>query len=173
MPQRNPRQARPRGYDSTVSIATASSAKTILNNENQNLQTLTTPPGTSQQESNQGQGQGQGQKANDDLKKLIETLKNKLGSNTNTTPQKKVPPSPESRTAWNRSLLGREKTWAPKPAYTILTRISNHEKVPVRSIKQAEITVNSIPHSFLYRPGADGIKVDKLSIKAGKQVGWG
>lgn len=154
MPQRAPRQAKPRGYDPTVSIATASAAKTLNapQDEKQNIQ-------------------NQGQKANDDLKKLIETLKSKIGANANTPQQKKVPPPPAPKSIWNRSITER-KTWTPKPAYTILTRVSNHETVPTKTNKLQDLTVNALPHSFLYRPGADGIKVDKLSIKAGRQLGY-
>lgn len=147
MPQRRP--AKPRGYDPTINIATASAAKTL------------NPP---QEEVKQEQ------KTNDDLKKLIETLKNKIGTSQNTPLQKQVPPAPQAKASWNRSI--KDKAWTPKPAYTILTRVSNHEKVPTAK-KQVELTVNSLPHSFLYRPGADGIKIDRLSIKAGKQMGWG
>ncbi|MBI3591512.1 MAG: hypothetical protein HY094_09085 [Candidatus Melainabacteria bacterium] len=158
MPQRRP-ISRSRGSDPTVSIATASTARTALNTEHVSEEFA--------QEKDSSQTQ-----ANDDLKKLIETLKNKLGNNSSAPPQKKAPPTPQA--GWNRSIANRKKAdtnW--KPAYTILTRISNHEKVPVRTSKSAELTINSLPHSFLYKPGADGIKIGKLDIKAGKQVGIG
>ena len=158
MPQRRP-IARPRGNDPTVSIATAATARTNLNKNTEDIM---------QEETKQTD-----KKENDDLKKLIETLKNKLGNTTNTASTKQTPPIPKSKTLWNRSITNKDKNaneW--NPAYTVLTRISNHEKVPVAK-KAAEVTINSVPHSFLYRPGVDGIKVDKLSIKAGKQIGIG
>ena len=159
MPPRTPQRrpiSRSRGNDPTVSIATASTARTALNAEQ-----------VSEEPAQENQTQ-----ANDDLKKLIETLKNKLGNNSSTPPQKKAPPEP--KVGWNRSIANKGKSntnW--KPAYTVLTRISNHEKVPVRTTKSTDLTINSLPHSFLYRPGSDGIKVGKLDIKAGKQVGIG
>ena len=163
MPPRMPRRpiARSKGSDPTVSIATAASARTTFTQEQ-------LPEESVQQEAPK---QGEPGTANDDLKKLIEALKNKLG-NANNTPQKKSPPPPKSKAAWNRSITTKKEPEF-KPAYTILTRISNHEKVPVKTNKQAEITINSVPHSFLYRPGIDGIKVDKLDIKSGKQLGMG
>ena len=96
-------------------------------------------------------------------------MKNKL--NSNPTTQKQSPPVPAAKTVWSRSVTSKEKTF--NPAYTVLTRISNHEKVPMRSTKQAEITAKSVPDSFIFRPGANGIKVDNLNIKAGKQLGLG
>jgi hypothetical protein len=159
-PQRRPQVARSRGGDPTVSIASAAAAKTQMANETEAL------PETQQKE--------QKQQANDDLKKLIETLKNKLGNGPGGQVQKKVPPQP-SRPTWNRSIEEKqdknEAAW--KPAYTILTRISNHEKVPVKNGKPSEVTVNSLPHSFIYKPGVDGIKVDKLQVKPGKQICMG
>jgi len=154
-PQRRP-VARPRGNDPTVSIATAATARTNMNNNPENTTEETKPT-----------------EKNDDLKKLIETLKSKLGNTANAAPSKQVPPTPAAKTPWKRSIVDKEKNtneW--KPAYTILTRISNHEKVPTTK-KAAELTINSVPHSFLYRPGVDGIKIDKLNIKAGKQIGMG
>jgi hypothetical protein len=165
MPNKGQRVARPRGYDPTINIAQAASAKSLVSNQEQ-IQKET--------EVNEMQEvqQNPNQEANDDLKKLIETLKSKITSQGN-TPQKKGPPTPRAKTVWNRSVLTGENNWAPKPAYTILTRISNHEKVPLKSTRPQEVTINSVPHSFLYKPGVDGIKVDKLTIKAGKQVGIG
>ena len=160
IPQRRP--ARSRGYDPTVSIATASAAKQLTNN-NPNGEQKNPDEFISQEAPVE-------KKQNDDLKKLIETLKNKMGSNA-TTPQKKAPPAPTAKSTWNRSVG--QKEWTAKPAYTILTRVSDHEKVPVKATKQKELTINALPHSFLYRPGADGIKLDKISVKAGKQVCWG
>ena len=151
------RQARSSGYDPTVSISAAAGAKTALYTSNEEQET---PKQEAQKETG----------ANDDLKKLIETLKNKLNSN-NPAQQKIAPPAPKAKTVWNRSIVEKDKTF--NPAYTILTRISNHEKVPVRSTKSPDITTKSVPDSFIFRPGADGIKVDKLSIKAGKQLGMG
>ncbi len=154
------RQARSSGNDPTASITAAAAAKSALltaedAQEEQEDITLESPKESG---------------TNDDLKKLIETLKNKL--NTNSNAQKKTPPSPGSKTAWNRSVVSsNEKTF--NPAYTVLTRISNHEKVPVKSTKVTEITSKSLPDSFIFRPGADGIKIDKLDIKAGKQLGIG
>ena len=164
MPPRNQgrfgqRQARPRGYDPTVSIASASAAKTNLNAT------------TSEEEPTQQETKGE-QSTNDDLKKLIEALKSKMGVGANAPSEKKAPPTPQAKNIWSRSIT-KESKWAPRPAYTILTRISNHEKVPTKLFKQADPTINSLPHSFLYKPGVDGIKVDKLNIKAGKQVGIG
>lgn len=158
MPPRTPqkRAARSRGYDSTVSIATASAAKTL--DISNNLQEEIDEP-----------QQGSQQKSNDDLKQLIETLKNKIGSKANPTQKKTVPPKPEPRGVWKRSIKNDEE-WAPKPAYTVLTRVSNHEKVPTRTNKLPEVTIDCVPHSFLYRPGIDGIKIDKLNIKAGRQI---
>lgn len=161
MPPRRPqRQARPRGYDPTVSISAASAARAL--NQEQDIQ-----------EVQQIEEPKQEQNVNDDLKKLIETLKNKMGASNNPIQQKKAPPQPASKISWNRSVSVKEPVWTAKPAYTILTRISNHEKVPVKVQKQAELTINSLPHSFLYKPGVDGIKIDKLSVKAGKQIGVG
>lgn len=154
MPQRGQRPARSRGYDPTVSIATASAAKALNTGE--------------QNKDQSGQAQDQFQKGqNDDLKKLIETLKSKIGANQ-APPQKKVPPPKEA--AWNRSIS--KSAWTPKPAYTILTRVSNHETVPARQTKPQELTINALPHSFLYRPGADGMKIDKVTVKAGRQLGY-
>ena len=162
-PQKRPQIARTRGSDPTVSIATAAAAKNQLANE---IEALPEQQNTQPKE--------QKQQANDDLKKLIETLKNKLGNGPAGQVQKKVPPQP-SRPAWNRSIEGKqdknEAVW--NPAYTILTRISNHEKVPVKNIKPTEVTLNSLPHSFIYKPGVDGIKVDKLQVKPGKQICMG
>ena len=162
MPPRMPRRpiARSKGSDPTVSIATAASLRTTLNTQEQAFEEQV------QEEPKQAE-----QGANDDLKKLIEALKNKLG-NANNTPQKKAPPPQKSKAAWNRSITAKKEPGF-SPAYTILTRISNHEKVPIKTNKQAAITINSVPHSFLYRPGVDGIKVDKLDIKSGKQLGMG
>ena len=151
------RQARPSGFDPTASITAAASAKSAMLAEEQKQE-------VQKQESQKETG------ANDDLKKLIETLKNKLNSN-NPAGQKTVPPAPKAKTVWNRSIVKDEKTF--NPAYTVLTRISNHEKVPVKSTKSVDITTKSLPDSFIFRPGADGIKIDKLSIKAGKQLGMG
>ena len=154
MPQ-NRRPARPRGYDPTVSIASANTARTLNTNEAAQAPRQDT------------------EKSNEDLKKLIETLKSKMGANpASTSSQKQVPPPPKPKAVWERS-INKDKTWAPRPAYTILTRVSNHEKVPLKSTKQSELTINALPHSFLYRPGSDGIKLDKVSVKAGKQMGWG
>ncbi len=157
--QRRP-QSRPRGSDPTVSIASAAAAKFHPGE----LQVEEQVPQPSQNDPKQS--------SNEDLKKLIETLKNKLG-NTNTPPQKNAPPSPQAKNIWNRRIQPKDKSWSAKPAYTILSRISNHEKVPTKSMKQTEITINAVPHSFLYRPGVDGIKVDKLNIQSGKQLGIG
>lgn len=159
MPPKNPQRrpvARPRGNDPTVSIATAATARTNMNNNPEDTTQEVKPT-----------------EKNDDLKKLIETLKSKLGNTANAAPSKQVPPTPTAKTPWKRSIVDKEKNtneW--KPAYTVLTRISNHEKVPTTK-KACELTINSVPHSFLYRPGVDGIKVDKLNIKAGKQIGMG
>ncbi len=152
-PQRRPIQ-RTKGSDPTVSIATAATARTLNAQETQ-------PQNQEAPKENSG----------DDLKKLIESLKSKLG-NQSTTPQKTAPPTPKVKGTWNRSIAAKENSWAPKPAYTILTRVSNHEKVPTTK-KAPELTINSLPHSFLYKPGADGIQIDKLNVKAGKQVGIG
>ena len=165
MPPRNQgrfgqRPARPRGYDPTVSIASASAAKT-------NLNAMTPEEEPIQQETKSEQS------TNDDLKKLIEALKSKMGVGANAPAEKKAPPVPQAKNLWNRSLGNKESKWAPKPAYTILSRISNHEKVPTKTLKQSDPTINSLPHSFLYKPGVDGIKVDKLNVKAGKQLGIG
>ena len=144
--------------DPTVSIASAASAK------------LSHMTGTEEEVKEEKK-----ETSNDDLKKLIEALKNKLGSSA--TPQKQAPPQPKAK--WNRSIEGKtvktekEHTWNAKPAYTVLSRVSNHEMVPQKSSKQNDPTINALPHSFLYRPGADGITVDKLNIKAGKQLGMG
>ncbi len=151
------RQARPSGSDPTVSKSAVASAKTALYTASEE-----------QEEPNQEAQKESG--ANDDLKKLIETLKNKLNSN-GSSQQKTAPPAPKAKTVWNRSIAKDNKTF--NPAYTILTRISNHEKVPIKSTKSVDITMKSLPDSFIFRPGADGIKVDKLSIKAGKQLGMG
>ncbi len=108
-------------------------------------------------------------KSNEDLKKLIESLKAKMGTNTpgGPSPAKKSPPNPNAK--WDRSIRPKISL---EPAYTVLTRISNHEKIPTN--KKAEVQqIKSLPHSFLYKPGADGIKVDKLEIKAGKQICFG
>ncbi len=165
MPPRRPqRQARSRGYDPTVNIVNASGARSLNTLQQEEL------PSTVQEESVKEKDPNE--KANDDLKKLIEALKSKMGTNSNSPPKKQAPPEPKAKTPWNRSIV-KEKEWIAKPAYTILSRISDHEKVPQKNEKQAELTLNSLPHSFLYRPGADGIKVDKLTVKAGKQVGIG
>ena len=149
------RQARSSGNDPTASITAAANAKTAL-------YTVEEEP---KQESQKEMGS-----SNDDLKKLTETLKNKLNSN-GSAQQKKAPPAQQAKTVWNRSVVKDDKTF--NPAYTILTRISNHEKVPVKSTKSSDITIKSMPDSFIFRPGADGIKIDKLNIKAGKQLGMG
>ena len=159
-PQARKPLARSRGSDPTVSISTAAIAK--FNPAKSEIQEQVPQP------ANIDPKQG----SNEDLKKLIETLKNKLG-NTNATPQKKAPPSPQARNIWNRSIAPKEKSWSAKPAYTVLTRISNHEKVPAKSTKQTDLTINAVPHAFLYRPGVDGIKVGKLNIQSGKQLGIG
>ena len=154
------RQARSSGNDPTASITAAASAKSaMLTAEDQKQET---PKQEVQKEAG----------ANDDLKKLIETLKNKLNTN-NPAGQKTVPPAPKANTVWNRSIANKDKDKTFNPAYTILTRISNHEKVPVKSTKSVDITTKSLPDSFIFRPGADGIKVGPLSIKAGKQIGMG
>lgn len=153
MQQRRPSRAS--GNDPTVNIANAAAARYTTNTEIATSE----PP-------------NQEQKANDDLKKLIETLKNKLGNNSATPTQKTAPPPPKTRSVWDRS-ISKDKNWAPKPAYTLLTRISNHEKVPTKSTKAGDLTINALPHSFLYRPGIDGIKIDKIDVKAGKQIGIG
>ena len=162
MPPRMPQQRRParsKGYDPTVSIATAASAKALnANEQSQELQAKEQP-----QEDNFQKHQ------NDDLKKLIETLKSKIGTNPN-PPQKKVPPPPSAK--WERS-VNKEHAWTPKPAYTILTRVSNHEKVPIKSTKSNELTINALPHAFLYKPGIDGMKIDKVTVKSGRQIVWG
>ena len=157
-PQRRPIQ-RTKGSDPTVSIASAATARNAMN--------------TQEAENKQAQEVSK-ENPNDDLKKLIESLKNKLGNSSTTTPQKKAPPVQKAKGTWNRSISGKEKeaNWTPRPAYTILTRVSNHEKVPTTK-KAPELTINSLPHAFLYKPGADGIQVDKLNVKAGKQVGIG
>ena len=163
MPPRRPqRQARSRGYDPTVNIVNASGARS--------LNTLQEESPTTQEESTNEKDPNE--KANDDLKKLIEALKSKMGANSNSPPKKQAPPEPKAKTPWNRSIV-KEKEWIAKPAYTILSRISDHEKVPQKNEKQLEPNINSLPHSFLYRPGADGIKVGKLIVKAGKQLGMG
>lgn len=105
--------------------------------------------------------------SNEDLKKLIETLKAKVNS-SKTSSEKKVPPAPKAK--WDRSI---SKHWSPKPAYTVLTRVSNHEKVPLQSNKSQEVTMKNLPHSFIYKPGADGIKLDKIEVKAGKFLSLG
>lgn len=105
--------------------------------------------------------------SNDDLKKLIESLKKKIGT-ADAVQEKKAPPAKRAGT-WNRSA----SKWTPDPAYSVLTRISNHEKVPTKKNKQDEHTIKQLPHSFLYKPGADGIKIDNVEVKAGKQIGWG
>ena len=154
------RQARSSGNDPTASRTAAASAKSaMLTAEDQKQET---PKQEVQKEAS----------ANDDLKKLIETLKNKLNTN-NPAQQKTVPPAPKANTVWNRSIANKDKDKTFNPAYTVLTRISNHEKVPVQSTKSVDITTKSLPDSFIFRPGADGIKVDKLSVKAGKQIGMG
>ena len=162
MPPRRPmqRQARPSGHDPTVSKSAAAGARTAM---------LTASEEKPEEEIKQETPKESN--TNDDLKKLIETLKNKLNSN-NPAGQKKAPPAPNTKTVWNRSIAKKDqKTF--NPAYTVLTRISNHEKVPARSTKSVELTIKGLPDSFIFRPGADGIKVDKLSIKAGKQLGMG
>lgn len=163
-PQKRPQAARTRGSDPTVSVAAASQAKTSFVTEDSQAkefpQELTQNP------------KEQKPQASDDLKKLIETLKNKLGGSQNNPPQKKAPPKPNQRTTWERS-TNRNKETSWKPAYTVLTRISNHEKVPLKFHKTSDLTINSVPHSFIYRPGLDGIKVDKLTIQSGKQIGIG
>lgn len=165
-PQKRPQISKTRGSDPTVGIAAASQAKTSFISEGKLIQEAPQEP--------MQQAKEQKPQANDDLKKLIETLKNKLGGTTNNPPQKQVPPQPTQKTTWNRSITNKENQGANwKPAYTVLTRISNHEKIPVKSNKASEITINSVPHSFIYRPGVDGIKVDKLDIKSGKQIGIG
>ncbi len=148
------RQARPSGFDPTASITAAAGAKSAMLADEQEVL---------KEESQKEAG------ANDDLKKLIETLKNKL--NTNGAQQKKAPPTPTAKTVWNRSVVSEEKSF--NSAYTVLTRISNHEKVPAKSTKQTELTTKGVPDSFIFRPGADGIKIDNLNIKAGKQIGLG
>ena len=150
------RQARPSGYDPTASITAAAGAKSAMLAVEEPKQEAQKEPTSS----------------NDDLKKLIETLKNKLNTNGSTL-QKTAPPAPKAKTVWNRSIVEKDKNKTFNPAYTVLTRISNHEKVPVRSTKSVDITTKSLPDSFIFRPGADGIKVDKLSVKAGKQLGMG
>ncbi len=154
-PKRRPMISRSRGNDPTVNIANAATARFAQEegNEEEMPQTI----------------ENKEQKANDDLKKLIETLKNKMSNNS--TQEKKAPPSPKARTPWNRSVTGKDENWSPKPAYTVLTRISNHEKVTQAKGNKSDVTINEVPHAFLYRPGADGIKVDKLNIKSGKQIG--
>ena len=154
------RQARPSGSDPTVSKSAAASAKMLTASEEDFEEVREEVKQTAPKETG----------ANDDLKKLIETLKNKLNTN-NSAQQKIAPPAPKAKTVWNRSIAKDNKGF--NPAYTILTRISNHEKVPVRSTKSVDITTKSLPDSFIFRPGADGIKVDKLSIKAGKQLAMG
>ena len=159
MPPRRPvRQARSSGYDPTVSISAASSAKQALYSTTED-----------QEEKEEKKEQSGG---NDDLKKLIETLKNKLNSGSGNGNQKQVPPQPKAKSIWNRSIEKKEPSF--KPAYSILTRISNHEKVPTRSTKAAELTAKSLPDSFIFRPGLDGIEIDKkLKVKAGKQLCMG
>lgn len=146
------------GSDPTVSIANASVARAINANNLADVK--------------QDSFDNKKEKSNDDLKSLIQTLKNKIGTGTGSTqPQKIVPPKPQK--AWKRSVTGEgeeEREWTPKPAYSILTRVSDHETVPIKSKKQTEITINSLPHAFLYKPGSDGITVDKISVKAGKQL---
>src|SRR3989338_4327189 len=145
------RPEKSKGYDPTASISAAAEARRIPTEEQLNP------------ENNQPD-----KKTNDDLKKLIESLKNKM--QTKPSPiQKRIPPQPQAKASWNRSIAHK---WSPTPAYTILTRVSNHEKVPTTLNKQSEITIKSLPHSFLYRPGADGIKVDKIDVKSGKQITW-
>lgn len=165
MPPRTPqrqRTPRPRGYDPTASISAASEARRLpLDESNPNANEVKKSEQATEKKSN----------ANDDLKKLIEALKSKMQANQGLGYQKKTPPQPKPKTPWNRSIgpVG----WAPKPAYTILTRISNHEKIPTQSDKTPDLTIKALPHSFIYRPGANGIKVDKLDVKSGKQIGWG
>ncbi len=153
--QRRPIQARSRGADPTVNITNAATARF-----NQDLE-----KGNNMQETLE-KPENKEQKSNEDLKKLIETLKNKMANNT--TPTKQAPPAPKGK--WNRSVEGKTN-WAPKPAYSVFSRISNHEKIATGKTKQNDVTIGSVPHSFLYKPGADGIKVDNLSIKSGKQIG--
>lgn len=159
--QRRPMISRSRGNDPTVNIANAAAARFNQTSEDTEIQNEGSP--------NMQATENNEQKSNDDLKKLIESLKSKMA--TSSTPQKKAPPSPTAKTPWNRS-AGTKTDWAAKPAYTVLSRISNHEKVtPAKQNNTNDMTINEVPHSFLYRPGADGIKVDKLQIKASKQVG--
>lgn len=174
MPPKTPPKrpiAKAKGSDPTVSIASAAAARATMatgQGIQESPQEVQNPI-----EQNQSQNQNPQQKTNDDLKKLIETLKNKLNNNPNTPEQKKVPPKPKEKSAWNRSIANKENKPQWKPAYTVLTRISNHEKIPARSKKFPEVSINSVPHAFLYHPGVDGIKVDKLTIQAGKQIGIG
>ena len=155
MPPRRSRQARSSGYDPTVSKSAASAARSEFINTNEE----TKQDNTSNQQS-----------SSDDLKKLIETLKNKL--NSNTSQEKKAPPSPRVKTIWDRSIEKKPATF--KPAYSVLTRISNHEKVPAKSTRTPDLTTKSLPDSFLFRPGADGIEIDKkLKVQSGKQIGLG
>ena len=151
-PKRPTRQARSSGNDPTASITAAANAKSMLFNpeEEPKKEEVKT-------ESN----------SNDDLKKLIETLKSKIAGNTQSE-EKKVPPAARAKTVWNRSVDKKETNF--KPAYTLLTRISNHEKVPLKSSRVPEFTTKSLPDSFLYRPGVDGITIGKVEIKAGKQL---
>lgn len=161
--QRRPMISRSRGNDPTVNIANAATAR--FNQSNEDVQEEIQNEGSQPMQATENKEQ----KSNDDLKKLIESLKSKMA--TSNTTQKKAPPSPSAKTPWNRS-AGTKTDWAAKPAYTVLSRISNHEKVTVaKQNKSSDMTINEVPHSFLYRPGADGIKVDKLQIKASKQVG--
>ena len=164
------RQARSSGNDPTASITAAASAKSAMLTAEDQKQAAFGEPRSEQEEPKQEVQKETG--ANDDLKKLIETLKNKLNTN-NPAQQKTVPPAPKANTVWNRSIANKDKDKTFNPAYTVLTRISNHEKVPVQSTKSVDITTKSLPDSFIFRPGADGIKVDKLSVKAGKQIGMG
>jgi hypothetical protein len=164
--QRRPIQSRSRGADPTINIANASAARFSQDQEEGNQEQM---PQTLEKTENT---ENKEQKANDDLKKLIETLKNKMATNSS-TPQKKAPPAPKGKTPWNRSVVDKTSTWTAKPAYSVFSRISNHEKITTAKAKQNDITVSEVPHSFLYKPGADGIKVDKLSIKSGKQLGMG
>ena len=152
MPQKRP--ARSKGYDPTVSIATASAAKTLntIENPEQDIEEV-----ESQKD----------EKTNDDLKKLIETLKSKIGTNQNPA-QKKIPPPQSAKAPWNRSTAGTK--WTPRPAYTILTRVSNHEKVPLKNTKSQELKIDDLPHSFLYKPGCDGITIENVKVVAARQI---
>ena len=73
-PQRRPIQ-RTKGSDPTVSIASAATARNAMN--------------TQEAENKQVQ-EASKENPNDDLKKLIESLKNKLGNNSTAASQKKL-----------------------------------------------------------------------------------